>query len=207
MSLSRFFAHNRFIWHSKSGQLKNHFQCSHVLDICLKIQCSHVLDICLTIVCTLSRNMTKPTKLVYAQQRLRSAWASAQSDQSLHCPNEESWVPSYLLSDSEDWSDWADAQADLSLCWAHSHFVGFVMSRLICLNYRMAHSHKGRKRATSKAALQISTLTLRTWSSTGKTSMTVHSSEHPLVLEEYTAWLFSVHNLSYHSSHLRQLMR
>ena len=25
------------------------------------------------------------------------------------------------------WSDWADAQADLSLRWAHSHFVGFVM--------------------------------------------------------------------------------
>ena len=33
---------------------------------------------------------------------------------------------------SEDWSDWADAQADLSLRWAHSHFVGFVMSWLIC---------------------------------------------------------------------------
>ena len=27
------------------------------------------------------------------------------------------------------WSDWADAQADLSLRWAYSHFVGFVMSR------------------------------------------------------------------------------
>ena len=29
------------------------------------------------------------------------------------------------------WSDWADAQADLSLRWAHTHFVGFVMKRLI----------------------------------------------------------------------------
>ena len=29
-------------------------------------------------------------------------------------------------------SDWPDAQADLSLRWAHIHFVGFVMSRLIC---------------------------------------------------------------------------
>ena len=28
---------------------------------------------------------------------------------------------------SEDWSDWADAQADLSLRWAHTDFVGFVM--------------------------------------------------------------------------------
>ena len=32
---------------------------------------------------------------------------------------------------SEDWSDWANAQADLSHRWADSHFVGFVMSRLI----------------------------------------------------------------------------
>ena len=30
------------------------------------------------------------------------------------------------------WSDWADAQADLYLRWAHSHCVGFVMGRLIC---------------------------------------------------------------------------
>ena len=28
---------------------------------------------------------------------------------------------------SKDWSDWVDAQADLSLHWVHSHFVGFVM--------------------------------------------------------------------------------
>ena len=35
------------------------------------------------------RDMTKPTKRVCAQRRLRSACASAQSDQSLHCPHEE----------------------------------------------------------------------------------------------------------------------
>ena len=29
-------------------------------------------------------------------------------------------------------SDWADAQADLSLRWAHRHFLGFIMRRLIC---------------------------------------------------------------------------
>ena len=28
-------------------------------------------------------------------------------------------------------SDWVDAQADLSLRWAQSHLVGFVMLRLI----------------------------------------------------------------------------
>ena len=32
-----------------------------------------------------SRLVTKPTKWLCAQRRLRSAWASAQSDQSLRC--------------------------------------------------------------------------------------------------------------------------
>ena len=48
-----------------------------------------------------SGDMTKPTKWLCAQRRLRS--------------------------------DWADAQADLSLRWAHTHFIGFVMSWLMCL--------------------------------------------------------------------------
>ena len=40
-------------------------------------------------------------------------------------------VLSYPLSAQQRlWSDLADAQADLSLRWTHSHFVGFVMSRL-----------------------------------------------------------------------------
>ena len=37
------------------------------------------------IVYNLSRIMTKPTKWLCDEQRLRSAWASAQSDQSLRC--------------------------------------------------------------------------------------------------------------------------
>ena len=43
------------------------------------------------------------------------------------------WVakgPRFLHADSEDWSDWAHAQADLSLRWAHTPLVGFDMSRL-----------------------------------------------------------------------------
>ena len=36
------------------------------------------------------------------------------------------WVLSYSLSTQRRlWTDWADVQADLSLRWAHSHFVGF----------------------------------------------------------------------------------
>ena len=56
--------------------------------------------------------------------------ASAQSDQSLRCPHEETLSLSYPLSAQQNlWSDWVDAQADLSLRWVHSHFVGFVMRR------------------------------------------------------------------------------
>ena len=41
----------------------------------------------------MSRDTTKPTKWLCAQRRLRSAWASPQSDQSLRCPHEESLDP------------------------------------------------------------------------------------------------------------------
>ena len=41
----------------------------------------------------MSRDVTKPTKRVCAQRRLRSAWAFAQSDQILRCPHEESLGP------------------------------------------------------------------------------------------------------------------
>ena len=50
--------------------------------------------------------MTKPTKWLCAQRSLRSAWAFAQSDQSLRCPHEESLVLSYPLSAQRRlWSD------------------------------------------------------------------------------------------------------
>ena len=43
----------------------------------------------------------------------------------------KAWVLSYAFSAQRIlWSDWADAKADLSLRWAHNHFVGFLMSRL-----------------------------------------------------------------------------
>ena len=61
----------------------------------------------------MSREMTKPTKWLCAQRRLRSAWVSAQSS-------------SY--GQRRLWSDWADAQADLSLRLEHTHFVGSNLS-------------------------------------------------------------------------------
>ena len=57
-----------------------------------------------------------------AQRRLRSALASAQSDQSSLSAwrNIGSLATHWVHSKDSD-------QADLSLRWAHSHFVGFVM--------------------------------------------------------------------------------
>ena len=43
--------------------------------------------------------MTKPTKWLCAQRRLRSAWISAQSDQSLRCPYEVSLGPESSLGE------------------------------------------------------------------------------------------------------------
>ena len=64
---------------------------------------------------------------------------SEDSDQPGHPPNLirvfacAQWVAkdaSFLHAHSEDWSDWVDAQADLSLRWAHSHLIGCVILRL-----------------------------------------------------------------------------
>ena len=70
----------------------------------------------------------KTNKWLCTQRRLRSVWTSAQSDQS----SLSTWRK--LGSFAAHWAhskDWTDVQADLSLCWAHTHFVGFVMSWLI----------------------------------------------------------------------------
>ena len=56
----------------------------------------------------------------------------------------KAWVLSYPLSARRRlWSDWADAQADLSLHWAHMPFC-FVIRRLQCKNCvkdRMTQGH------------------------------------------------------------------
>ena len=44
----------------------------------------------------------------------------------------KAWVLSYLLSAQRRlWSDWADAQADLSLRWGTGHYVCFFIRRTI----------------------------------------------------------------------------
>ena len=71
----------------------------------------------------LSDDTTKATNCVRAQRRLRSAWASAQSDQSSLCAQ---WVAKglrFLHADSEDSDQTGRMPRLISLRWAHSHFV------------------------------------------------------------------------------------
>ena len=52
----------------------------------------------------------------------------------------KAWVLSYPSSTQRRlWSDWADAQADLSLRCVHTHFIGFVMLwfKLLLIGKRM----------------------------------------------------------------------
>ena len=75
------------------------------------------------------------------QNQQNGCASSEDSDQLGHPPSlirvfavrmKKAWVLSYPLSAQRRLrSDWADAQVDLSLCWAHTHSVGFVMLQLI----------------------------------------------------------------------------
>ena len=74
----------------------------------------------------LSHLMIKPTKLLCAQQRLRSAWASIQSESSL-CAEWVAKDPSFLHMDSED----SDQPGHLpSLIWV---FAGRTTTLLVLL--------------------------------------------------------------------------
>ena len=77
----------------------------------------------------------KNSRGMCTQRRLRSAWASAQSDQF-----SQSTIQFFIFKShrnlsylaihwmqSKDWSDCADTHVDLILPWEPSHFVGFVM--------------------------------------------------------------------------------
>ena len=93
--------------------------------------------------------------ILWSHNILAATWQNKQSDcapsedsdQPGHSPSlirvfavrmKKPWVLSYPLSAQQRlWSDWADAQADLSRRWAHTHFVGFVMSRLIWIRHNL----------------------------------------------------------------------
>ena len=69
----------------------------------------------------------------------------------------KAWVLSYPLSAQRRlWSDWVDAQADPSLRRAHTHFVGFVMSRLISIeNIRLSRKASWRYAPVTECYVRV----------------------------------------------------
>ena len=120
------------------------------------------------------RNACSVNKQIHEKRIWAATWQNQQnecapsedSDQPVHPPSlirvftvrmKKATVLSYPLSAQRGlWSDCADAQADLSLRWAHSHFVCFVMSRLIyqfsLCQARRSHKQGARQDPTSKAS-------------------------------------------------------
>ena len=101
-----------------------------ILQFSMIYKCITELGMFLSLPC-LSENLRWVTSWqnqqngMYDQRRLRSAWASTQSHQSLLCAQWVAKDTSFLHADSEDWSDWANAQADLSLRWSYMPFCWF----------------------------------------------------------------------------------
>ena len=119
-------------WRQDSFELKESFDCNTVKkDVKTAKSLVHqVSENCKIIIWRyyLSCSMTKPTQ-----------WCMhpAKTDQPGHLPSLISVFfvhpmaakdLRFLQSDSQDWSGWVDAQADLRLCYAHTSFYWFYHS-------------------------------------------------------------------------------
>ena len=80
----------------------------------------------------MGQSMTKSSNDLFAQQRFRPAWASAQSDQSICCSLEET-LGSQLPSEYTAKTDQTGWMPRLICIFAEPtvQFVGFVVLRLI----------------------------------------------------------------------------
>ena len=110
--------------------------------------------LCMTQEVKLSRLMTKPTKWhVCPAKRFRSAWASAQSDQSLRCLHEETlgpWLPIERTAKTDQTGQMP------RLIWVFAgctcYFVVFITRRLNWAHYYQGYRHQDR---TSSESSQI----------------------------------------------------
>ena len=111
--------------------------CISVFETCQEIDCVQLASECMM---TIDKTHHKNSDSAVLSSKY--IWAVTwQNQQTEHLPSlirvftvrmKKPWVLSYPMSTQQRlWSDWADAQADLSFRWVHSRFVGFVMSRLI----------------------------------------------------------------------------
>ena len=104
----------------------------------------------------------------------------------------KAWVLTFPFSAQRSlWSDRADAQADLSLPWAHTHFVGFVMSWLKWthqIGKDRGSSWLGEKNRLIYLAVHISLTSIFL----GDTNSTPRSQEQVIFSQLYTRQSISV---------------
>ena len=74
----------------------------------------------------MSHRMTKPTKwhVCPAKTQISLGIRPVRSESLLSAWRNLGYLATHWVH-SNDWSDWVDAQADLSLCWAHMPFCWF----------------------------------------------------------------------------------
>ena len=85
-----------------------------------------------------SCSMTKPTKWQVCPAKIQISLGIRPVWSVFAVCLKQPWVLSYPLSAQRRlWSDWADAQADLSLCWVHLSFYWFCHA--MAQQVRMSH--------------------------------------------------------------------
>ena len=84
----------------------------------------------------LSHLMTKPTKWALRPAKIQISLGICPVWSVFAVCMKKAWVP--LSAQWRLWSERVDAQADPSHRWAHCHFVGFVVRRLICVSTFLA---------------------------------------------------------------------
>ena len=111
----------------------------------------------------LSCNITKPTKWVCAQRRHRPAWASAQSDQDLCCPHEETLGPELptectaktliRLGGCPGWSE--SSLGAHSFCWFCHVVAHLKLEKIRFLNSQVLSKHLPSRRPTWQLSLIV----------------------------------------------------
>ena len=81
-------------------------------------------DTCITCISTFEPSHDKSNKMTVGPMKISLGIHPVWSE-SLLCTQWVAKDPSFLHVDSKDWSDWADAQVDLSLPWEHMPFCWF----------------------------------------------------------------------------------
>ena len=94
----------------------------------------------ITFICTRSWNTFISQSEIIRQQFYK--WVATWQNQHGECAPSESSLSAWknLGSLATHWAhskDWSDGHADLSLCLAHTHFVGFVLLWLKCISFTL----------------------------------------------------------------------